>query len=270
MTRPSVGVTSWTLPFRGRHGLEWAAEQGFTHAHIDLDDVADCSPAELRSSSEFAGIEIAGLAVNRLEFLGASHQQAIHSVQHTIDLAEELGARFVYLPSFAAAEITNRDDLIATAKLLHTAARRAAPRSITVATENALPCAELTELFALADDPALELLFDTQNLSYRGIDHHQVLATHGPRIRRFVHVKDGTTRLGGARLGRGNASVRDTIGALTTAGFQGVFVIENDYRDGDTATAAADRRWLIDIVLGAHEAGRDHDRNSMSPLDEMS
>ena len=250
MTRAGMGVTSWFLPARGIDALLWAAEAGFGHVHVDMTDIASCEPAALRSHSRKLGVSLSGLAVDSLETIGIHGTLARDAVDHALAMGSFLGIPYVYLPSFGCARIRSFTDLRATADLLRYAADQAQEKGIVIATENPLPIPALSLLFDFVDRDAVELLFDTQNLSVCGIDPLEVVGKHGGRIRSFVHVKDGVGDLGASRLGAGMSAVGRSVAALLSQGFTGIFVIESDYRTVSRADVEHDSTWLLRITTG--------------------
>ncbi len=242
------GVTSWFLQDRGPDALIWAAQAGFRWIHIDLTDVTTNGARELLRESERTGVTLAGLSVNYLEHVGLDSERSAVTVRLALNVARALGVPFVYLPSFGAAEVRTRVDMQATAELLCTAAVEAESSGITIATENSeWPITSRTvpsQLFELVGRDDVELLLDTQNLAQRGIDVLVVVRDHRDRIRTAVHVKDGITELGGARLGAGSAGVAHTVNAVLAGGYDGTFIIESDYRVAAADCAIADQAWL--------------------------
>lgn len=249
MSSTNLGVTSWFLPVRGASALSWASHRGFGLVHIDMTDVAIAGTDALLEGSRKLGVTLAGLAVNPLEDIGVDGRPADETVDVALTAARALGISYVYLPSFGAADIESADDIRSTAQLLRYAVDRASEAGIVIATENGLPADDLAELVELVDRDELELLFDTQNLSLRGINPVDVIDRHRSRITSFAHVKDGADALGQSRLGAGSSNVGCSIAALLASGFQGTFVVENDYRTASETDVAADIRWLRETML---------------------
>lgn len=259
MSRPfgaPVGVTTWFLHERGPSALRWAHTQGFSHVHFDRGDLVGQDLGAFRALSEDFGLALGGLSVAELESCGVTGYQARDRVKLAAAEAVALGVDYLYLPSFGAARMRTRHDISATAELLRYALAVCRPEGLTVATENDLSAPELTQLFSLVADDELELLFDTQNLSIRGVDPLAVIELHSNRVRRFVHVKDGTTGLGDARLGSGNARVGESLRALQMGGFRGVFVIESDFRSASPSAVSDDQTRLSTMTMYGDSGSR--------------
>lgn len=243
-----LGVVTWFLPVRGPAAVRWAHEHGFGCLHLDQHDVTGRDIGAVHSLSSQLGVSLAGLSAVALESVGLRGGRAIGCVESAIVTASALGINYVYLPAFGAAEISGAEDVRAMADLLRHAVIRGKEHGITIATENTLGAAEMMRLFELVDDDGVDLLFDTQNLTMRGIDPLSVIAAHRHRIRRFVHVKDGTTRCGNSRIGTGLARVAGSVSALNAAGFQGIYVLESDYRRTPARAPTDDRSRLCAMI----------------------
>lgn len=243
-----TGVATWFLPARGPSAVRWAHARGFRYLHLDRHDLIGQDVAAMRSLSRDLDVMLAGLSISDLEVTGIRGVEAIAAISDAVTTAAALAIDYVYLPAFGAAQMRTAADIVAMAELLKFALATARENGVTIATENSLPTTELTTLFDLVGDDDLDLLFDTQNLSIRGIDPLHVIATHGERVRQFVHVKDGTTGLGNRPLGAGWADVASSLRALCCAGFGGVYVLESDYRSLPLGAPAADQAMLNRLI----------------------
>jgi sugar phosphate isomerase/epimerase len=253
VSRLPVGVASWFLPVRGPAALVWARVNGFQHIHVDLVDVDLGGREALNHAADATGVRIAGLAINELEFLRPGDAKGRDVASRALDTAAELGVSYAYLPSFGRALIESDRDLMDAAALLRFAAQIAGPLNVTVATENTLSATQLSFLFDLIEDHPVELLFDTQNLFLHGVDTLEVLRSHGHRVVRFAHVKDGVGGLGNCPLFSGTAEIRTSLIALLERGFRGTLVIERDYRRTDDDAARADAECLARFLHDAQE-----------------
>jgi sugar phosphate isomerase/epimerase len=209
--------------------LEWARAQDLGLVHFDRRDVEMCgSRAAFGDAADALGIRLGALAMYELERLGIGDVARAHRViDENIELALALGVTYVYLPSFNASEIRDRDGLARTAELLSYALD--ASEALTVASENTLSGPQNIELFAMVDNPRLRLLYDTQNPVLCGLDPGELAAQTAHLIGRYVHVKDGVAGEGDAVVGCGTADVPATLAVLCQGGFRGEFVFEGAY-----------------------------------------
>jgi sugar phosphate isomerase/epimerase len=230
--------------------LEWASARELGLVHFDRRDVEMYdSPVVLRDAANALGIKLGALAMYELERLGIEDVTRAHRIiDEDIDLAVALGVTYIYLPSFNAAEIRDRNGLIRTAELLSYALD--STDALTVASENSLSGSQNIELFRLVNNRRLRLLYDTQNPILFGL-HPGVLASQTAHlIGRYVHVKDGIAGEGDAVVGCGMADVRATLAILCRAGFTGEFVFEGAYRTYGSSRLIADVNGL-DLALSA-------------------
>jgi sugar phosphate isomerase/epimerase len=248
MGASGYGVTTWTLPVRGTAALRWCAEQGLVSVHFGAEDIEDLDA--FRETAEALGIELAGFAVRELEWLGLDDLPAARlSVDAAADVIAALGTAYLYLPSFNASEIRSSEDLARTAHLLEYALERTEAQDAVVATENTLDASGLRMLFDLADDPRLRLLFDTQNPALSGMSPPALVAEVVDLLGPYVHVKDGHTGEGDAVVGAGDADVEATLDVLRAVGYDGSFILEGSYSDGDAGRVRADVDALRGLML---------------------
>lgn len=246
------GVTTWTLPARGRAGIEWATAAGFTLVHFDTDDIED-GVRFFGSSASAAGIRLGGIAVIELERVGLKDRNtAFECVDRTLMIAQQLAVPFVYLPAFGRADITDESDIDAMCEILRYALAATAGTDVAIGTENVLPLDRLRQLFRKVGDPRLRLLFDTQNPWLRGIDSISLATQARGLFGPFVHVKDGIETLGDCRLGEGIARIDVTLRTLLSLCYSGTFVVESDYRDGNLGAAIEDQQFLNHLIADTH------------------
>jgi sugar phosphate isomerase/epimerase len=247
----SYGVTTWTLPARGRMGIQWAAEAGYALVHFDADDVVG-GVRVFESSAYAAGVRLGGISVVELERVGLKDlASAFACVDRTLEIARQLAVPFVYLPAFGEADLVEEVDSVAMCEILGHALAATVGTEIVIGTENVLPSDRLWQLFERIGDPRLRLLFDTQNPRLRGIDPTSLATQTSEFLGPFVHVKDGIDTLGDCRLGEGIARVGETLRTLLSLRYCGTFVVESDYRDGDLDAAATDQQFLNRLMAEA-------------------
>jgi sugar phosphate isomerase/epimerase len=247
------GVTTWMLPVRGVKALDWAAGRGFSFVHLDPDDVVGSGDAaRVRAHAVERGIGLGAVAVKDLERVGlASPDLGRNAVDRTVDLAEELGVGYIYLPSFGAAAIGDAGALVRTADLFAYALQRTAGTGIVVASENALSADRVRRLFSLVGDPRARLLFDTQNPVAAGLDCVALAEQVADLVGDFVHVKDGRLALGDTVIGHGACPVQQTLRALGGSPGHRRYVIESDYRAAEGRRPVQDRRHLAAMLRDA-------------------
>ena len=245
--RPTAfGVTTWFLPERGVPGLRWACDAGFRSVHLDSRDLVTVTPEQYLVAAQDLGIGLGGLAVVDLEVTNLNdHATTKSCVEAAIQLATDLGVNYVYLPAFGRAEISSVENMVLMAELLTHALTISHDTGQIIATENTLGPIGLRALFDLVDDPRLRLLFDTQNPYLWGHHPPDIADEFASRIGPFVHIKDGIGTMGNRRIGDGECHVASSVQSLINAGFDGTFVLENDYRSADIESARVDQANVI-------------------------
>lgn len=248
------GVTTWTLPVRGIAALAWAAAHGFTLVHVDSADLdgpdTEHTQAFVERSAEL-GVTLAGLAISQLESVGIDDlPDARRVIDGGLRLARDLAIDFVYLPSFAAAEIRTSAHLRRTAELLTYAAENTG-QSMIVATENTLDVDETRRLLCRVKHPRVRLLIDTQNPCLWGHQPAALAVAFADRLGPYVHAKDGRARGGDTGIGAGAADVAGTVDALGHVSFAGSFVLESDYRLLPHHQPGADQRALTRLLCAS-------------------
>ncbi|MFD6950858.1 hypothetical protein A6A08_19145 [Nocardiopsis sp. TSRI0078] len=251
-----VGVADWRLHLRGWHAVDLAARVGADGVHLDLGGPGRGpridrrgALAHLRRRSEETGVAVLALTANVLNDIGLTAEpggtdalRVRRILIRLMDAGHALGAPLVFVPSFRRSAIGGPSDLRRTIDVLRWAAPEAAARGLLLASENVLAPDQAGELVEGVGSPVFRLLLDTWNPRAAGVDPLPLVRDAAPHWADQVHLKeaDGGT-VGRAPLGRGHPPAADVLRALTDHGVRiGALVLENDYRDGDTARLAHD------------------------------
>ncbi|MCL8013476.1 sugar phosphate isomerase/epimerase [Streptomyces sp. AS02] len=263
MTAPAattVGLTSWRLPAEGaEEAVRHAARLGADGVQLDLGgpgrgpwaDAPGTVEAVLRARAE-AGVALLGLTANTLNDIGltapsrsADGTLARVVVVRLLDAAHAYGVPLVFLPSFRRSAIDTPDDFRRTARILAWAATEADARGLVLANENVLERERAAGLVEKVGSPGFRLLLDPYNLCVAGRDPVRWVAAVGPYLADQIHLKDGHLRAEkSAALGTGDGRLDDVLAAVAAYGpAPRALVLENDYRDGDTALPLTDLAW---------------------------
>lgn len=260
----SMGITQWFLNSpQGPESLRAAHELGFDCIHINAGLPSDqwCleKPEVERAYMEMVenfNIQITAISINLIEkhgllvFPSFELEPALkRAIQNTIWAAQRLNVRLVYFPSFNQSQINNHSDFNKMIKILQYACDIANQSNVQIATENTLSAIENTTLFQNVDRPNLKLLLDTLNPILYGHSILEIVDALFPFIADQVHVKDGMNgKLGNVRLGYGEAGLHNTFARLYEKGFNGDFILENDYLECGHDLIAKDLELLSSII----------------------
>jgi sugar phosphate isomerase/epimerase len=253
------GVTTWTLGVRGVSALRAAKRFDLASVHLDMKDLGSATTqemGEIKAASQDLGIRLAGISVNRLEETGLSlSNEAMSAVSDVLHAAKQLDIGYVYLPFFERARLGTPDEIARAQRLLQCALSLSEDDGTTIALECTLGAKPLRALIESLSNPRVETLFDTQNLYLAGIDPIDVLEQTAQHTQSFVHVKDGWTQLGNARVGQGAAGVHNSLSALQSFGFSGQYILENDYSHDAFARIEQDKELLSEILKSPLDSG---------------
>ncbi|MEU5392771.1 sugar phosphate isomerase/epimerase family protein [Streptomyces tibetensis] len=258
-----VALTSWRLPVTGaEEAVRCAARLGADGVQLDLGGPgrgpwAD-APGTVRAvhrASAGTGVELLGLTANTLNDIGltalpgsADGTRARAVIVRLLDAAQAYGVPLVFVPSFRRSAIDTPGDLRRTVRILAWAAGEAAARGLLLASENDLDAQDAGALVDGVASPAFRLLLDPCNLRVAGRDPVRWVTGLGAFLADQIHLKDcvpGSAAAGGSvALGTGDGLLDDVIAALAVHGpAPRALVLENDYRDGDTALPLRDLAW---------------------------
>lgn len=259
-----MGVTQWFLNCsQGPRSLETAHELGFSFIHINAGLPTDewyignqeVEQTYLGMINKF-NIPITAISFNLIEECGfllspsfelePSLQEEINKV---IKAADRLNARLVYFPSFNKSQIKDLLDFNKTQKILQYACDIAINMGVQIATENTLSAKENAKLIQLVNRPNLRILLDTLNPLRYGHSVVEFIDILFPLLADQVHIKDGINgELGNERLGSGDANLHKMVTHLYKKGFNGTFILENNYLNNATKLAQKDINLLSTII----------------------
>ncbi|PRD43704.1 hypothetical protein C5748_10685 [Phyllobacterium phragmitis] len=256
MSAVRIGLVDWRLPVSGPHAVLLAARLGAEGIQLDLggpgrapwlDGTERLSKLHVALSG--SGVMPLAVAANMLNDLGltakdgtALADQVRRVIIRTLNVAVELGAALVFLPSFRCSTINSPSALARTVEVLRWACAEAQQKKLLLATENVLAPQQLQQLVELVDSPNLRIVLDTGNTSTEGLDPVAVLQTAGRVLANQVHIKNSNDH---EPLSVEDSAVLDTLTELSRASFTvDALVLENDYRDGELNRVKADLKWL--------------------------
>ncbi len=250
----SVGLTEWRLPVAGVEALRLAASVGADGVQLDLGgpgrgewiDTPGRIDA-LRAEAQTQGVRLLALAGNHLNDIGLTSDPRIvlPLLGRLLDAAVALGVPLVFVPSFRRSAINGPAAFTHTVEALRWAATEAQGRALVLANENVLTGEQARALADEVGSSAFRLVLDTFNPVAAGLRADALVASLRDLLADQVHLKDGPPDLGASPLlGAGDGRLGDTVDALRKYRVPvRAFVLENDYRDGNTARLTADLTW---------------------------
>jgi sugar phosphate isomerase/epimerase len=241
----NIGVAQWCLDYQGVNAVFRAASLRLSAIQIDVGgdegapflDSAVVQSAYLQAVKE-TGVEISAIGANALNDYGMtspvtskSSNECWNLIQLAIDGAKNMGVKLVFLPSFAKGEIRDEIGLLRTAELLDRACSVAAKYHILIATENTLGIEGNLKLLKYVDQPNLKILLDTLNPALWGHQVPELVRGLREYLCSQIHAKDGVGGgMGNTLLNTGEANFSETIEALLASDFQGLLILENEYK----------------------------------------
>lgn len=264
----NIGVTQWCLDYpTGIDSLKRASDLGFSFIHVNADNPGD--EFYLGESSvidkyqnviDAHKIHISAISLNALERFGLlvdDNNDIDFMLRKIIDTiiasAYILKVPVVYFPSFVNAEITNHDKLRKTIIILQYACDQAEKYALDIATENTLTVEDIHTLFDQVDRKNLKLLVDSQNYILWQRPILTIVDEFYSKMINQVHVKDGINQMGNARLGEGDAKLNHTLACLCQKGYNGLFILENDYSVDAAKKINEDRKNLLSILSSTNK-----------------
>lgn len=263
-----MALVDWRLPVQGADAVDFAATHGLGGLQLDMGGPgrAPCLdlPATLlalRHRTAHTAVQLIALACNHANDLGlasAPHTREGHALRQlmtrTLATAQVLGIPTVFFPSFRNGLIRSRAALMMTAENLRWACRQARPYGIAIATENDLGLEDNRALIQAVGYRNFSIVIDALNPLRHGVAVTTLAALPRPRICSQLHLKDGNAASGNSLpLGQGDAPLAALLEHFAPVAQW--YVLENDYRDGDSARIAADRAWLEQHLHAAKVCG---------------
>lgn len=259
----AIGIAEWCLDTRGIAALERARDLGILNLHYGLGSWNDVELISGRTwlraiteSCNRTGVDISGLALNFIEKSGIfprGGRNEAHKCRESfliaLDNAVELKIPLIYFPSFGASEIKTKSDWEETVELLRFACERASGTSIEIASENSLS-SEANLLMALEINHGnFRLLYDTYNPVRFGHSPARIAKLNFGSIAAQIHVKDGLNgKYGSVPLGAGDGDISGVLGTLIELGYDGLYVLENNYTHDTEYRVLRDISTLCRIV----------------------
>jgi 2-epi-5-epi-valiolone 7-phosphate 2-epimerase len=249
-----VGLAEWRLPATGVAAVRLAATVGADGLQLDLGGPGRGEwvdgpgrIAALRAEARASGVRLLALAGNHFNDIGLTcDDQIVRPLLHRLlDAAVALEVPLVFVPSFRRSAIDGPAAFSRTARALRWAAEHAERLGLVLASENVLTAELARALAAEVGSSAFRLVLDTFNPIAAGLRPNALVASLGELLTDQVHLKDGPPDRGPSPLlGAGDGRLAETLEALREHRVPtGALVLENDYRDGDTARLAADLVW---------------------------
>ena len=245
-----IGATEWSLPGTPDDAMSHAAALGLSCLQYDLgshkNGYALSDPAAQRKlveDSARTGVEIVSVVLNDLCGCGFVHGKddpktaiAYQTIETGIAAAAAMHVPTICMPSFFDNAIRDDATYARTVEAVQYACRLGREQGVTVFTENVFPAEKLLQFFSDVGDPALHLLFDSQNYhQMAGLDCVPVWEAAHNRVGDFLHVKDGNEKLSECPLGKGSSDFLRTLETIVKSGYAGHFILENHYDDLNAA-----------------------------------
>jgi sugar phosphate isomerase/epimerase len=249
-----IGLTEWRLPAAGIEAVRLAASLGADGVQLDLGGPgrgewidAPGRIEALRAEARHRGVRLLALAGNHFNDIGLTSELRIVQplLERLLDAAVALEVPFVFVPSFRRSAIDGPASFTRTTQALRWAAAEAQNRGLVLANENVLTGEQARALADAVSSPAFRLVLDTFNPVAAGLRADSLVATLADLLADQIHLKDGPPEQGASPLlGTGDGRLEQTVDALREHRVPvRALVLENDYRDGDTARLAADLAW---------------------------
>ena len=247
-----------------------ASQLGFDGVELDWSDpdwaqpggrlAPDNRPAIRRAAAE-AGVEIPSVAAHFLSRGGITLEETeafgLEIVRTGIRICADLGARYLLVPFFAAAEIKGISTVSRLVKNLQQLAPDAEAAGIVLAIEHTMPAELTAEVLDNVNSPNVGNYWDMGNSMALGADPLEEIAHLGPRIAR-VHAKeyhqggdppgsryalhfDGLNR---KPFGQGDVPVPAVLDALLQVGYDDYIVLETGKFDDSAGSAQAALNYL--------------------------
>ena len=247
-----------------------ASQLGFDGVELDWSDpdwaqpggrlAPDNRPAIRRAAAE-AGVEIPSVAAHFLSRGGITLEETeafgLEIVRTGIRICADLGARYLLVPFFAAAEIKGISTVSRLVKNLQQLAPDAEAAGIVLAIEHTMPAELTAEVLDNVNSPNVGNYWDMGNSMALGADPLEEIAHLGPRIAR-VHAKeyhqgsdppgsryalhfDGLNR---RPFGQGDVPVPAVLDALLQVGYDDYIVLETGKFDHPAGSAQAALNYL--------------------------
>lgn len=269
---PRYGIAAWCLEAaRGDTDVFAAAERhGLDAMHLGistLDDVARLGGSVWRKEVEqrcrVTRVGVSCLALNIAEQMAicGAHSNALVRRQFrtiflaALDFAAEASIPLIYVPSFGLSEIVSDDCLLQTAEVLERLAESAHPLRIEVASENTVSPPDASRLVDLVALDNFKILFDVFNPLRWGHSPMEMIASNFESFAAQIHVKDGwLPGYGNAALGSGEGDTVSILRELMRRGFDGIFVLENDYQNAHGFDVRTDVRTMRTICGSQHQS----------------
>ena len=245
-----IGVTQWTVPWKGEELCHKAQGMGISVLHLDLGSAEKGFPmmkpenrAEWLESAERHHLRIVSLALNSLCKHGfiagledARSEIAQTTLRYGVETARTMGIPSISVPHFNDNHIIDDETLRASAGALRYLCDLAAEHGILVYTENVLDNARLTRLWEAVNRDNLRLLFDTQNYSAMAeIDAREIYHRWQAHCGDFIHLKDGDVPdLGNRRLWQGTSGFEAIFSAVLDGDYAGEMILESNYADEES------------------------------------
>lgn len=255
---PDLGMVSWRAPVIGTGLLTLAAQAGLAAVQVDFGG-HDRGPwldapgnlARLRRQASDTGVRLSAVAGNLLNDVGLTAPEGTTAamqvralIDRMLDAAAALGCPLVFLPSFRRSAIDGPLAFDRTSEVLAWASSEASLRGLVLGNENTLGPARASELVTRVDAANFKLVLDVHNLPRAGVDPVEVVTALTTHLADQVHLKNGVGEDTTVPLSQGDFDIVQTLDELARQAVAvNLFVLENDYRDGDLRRLNSDIAW---------------------------
>lgn len=258
MNMPEIALADWRLPVHGADAVHFCAKYDVNTLQMDFGGpgraplLDERRQNEIIESCEQDRVRIIALAVNQFNDIGlgrlfnrSDKNKVKKLIVSILNAAQRLKVPLVFFPSFRQGLIRDREALIRTARMLNWACCEARDRCLLVGNENDLSPTWARHLITEVAAENFCLIFDCYNYKKIGISAMELLIDMPGSFFSQVHVKDGRNGEDGhVYLGYGDGNITDLLEKINEIRLAEYYVLENDYRHGDSQHLDADLLWL--------------------------
>lgn len=246
----NIGLACATIVFREmplQRALELIAHSGYRKVeltivpefcpHYELDGRSDARLAELKGALARESQAIVALSLVPGFFNSSEADEAAKAIEHGVDLAAQLGASIVSLPSGrAVSEEKWHESMVQIGEYLSKIADYAEERGITICVEAphkntfAEDIDDTVRFFEHLRDERVKCTFDTSH-AFRGekISLLEAASRIGQDRIEHIHLRDVLGEDISITPGKGNARIGEFLAELRGSGYDGHLVVELEY-----------------------------------------
>ncbi|WP_138295447.1 MULTISPECIES: sugar phosphate isomerase/epimerase family protein [unclassified Clostridium] len=240
MGKVKLGVCQWCIPAQGVQAIALAGELGF--AGVEMDMGIGKPGLELReeavldafiTAKEKTGLVYPALALNGIEMnQPQAEEETLALILRAVQIARQLGADTLQMPSFGSAQMESETDFEQTVKALRFACDQAP--DLQIGSENTLGIQGNQRLLEQVNRDNFFIYYDGANIeNIRGEDGVAFYTQMAGAIRQ-AHAKDlylakPWQNAQPAVLGEGECHAREILETMRAFNFSGWIFVENGH-----------------------------------------